>query len=377
LKPEPKARLQSLDVLRGATIAGMILVNNAGDWGKTFSPLLHAEWNGWTPTDLVFPFFLFVLGVAIPLSFASRIERSGGDLSPLYRQVVRRTIILFALGLVLNWFPFYDVDWSTARIPGVLQRIALVYLFASLAYLNLGKLGRAWLSVGLLLGYWLAMVLVPVAGFGAGDLGPDGNLAAWVDQNVLGTHVWRYAPGPADPEGLLSTLPAVVTALAGIFTGEWLRSQHSQSEKLIGLFVWGSLAAAAGGFFGYFFPVNKNLWTSSYVVLTAGLALVSLAVIYHFVDIQGRDSWAKPFVVFGANAITVYVLSGLAAKLLYKIRWSGADGATITLKTWLYDHFFTSWIPDYFASFAWAATHVIVWWALMSLLYRKKIFIKI
>ena len=374
---EPKARLQSLDVLRGATIAGMILVNNAGDWGKTFSPLLHAEWHGWTPTDLVFPFFLFVLGVAIPLAFASRIERSGGDLGPLYRQIVRRTVILAALGLVLNWFPFFDVDWPTARIPGVLQRIALVYLLASLAYLNLGKLARVWLSAGLLLGYWFAMELIPVPGFGAGDLGPDGNLAAWVDHHVLGAHVWRYAPGPADPEGILSTLPAVVTALAGIFTGEWLRSSRCQSEKLIGLFVWGSLAAAAGASFGLVFPVNKNLWTSSYVVLTAGLALVSLAVIYHFVDIQGRDSWAKPFYVFGTNSITAYVLSGLIAKVLYKIRWSGADGATITLKTWLYDHLFASWIADYYASFAWAALHVIVLWAIMSLLYRRKIFIKI
>lgn len=372
-----KNRLRSLDVLRGATIAGMILVNNPGDWSRTFSPLLHAEWNGWTPTDLIFPFFLFVLGVAIPFAFAARIERSGGDLGPTYRQIVRRTIILFTLGLVLNWFPFFDVDWATARIPGVLQRIALVYLFASLAYLNLGKLGRAWLSVGLLLGYWLAMILVPVPGFGAGDLGPDGNLAAWVDSQVLGPHVWRYAPGPGDPEGILSTLPAIVTALAGIFTGEWLRSPRSQSDKLIGLFVWGSIATGAGVFFGYFFPVNKNLWNSSYVVLTAGLALTLLAVIYYVVDIHGRDVWARPFVVFGTNAIAVFVSSSLAAKILYKIRWTGVDGATITLKTWLYDHFFAAWIPDNAASLAWATVHVIFWWAIMNLLYRKKIFIKI
>ena len=372
-----KNRLRSLDVLRGATIAGMILVNNPGDWSRTFSPLLHAEWNGWTPTDLIFPFFLFVLGVAIPFAFAARIERSGGDLGPTYRQIVRRTIILFTLGLVLNWFPFFDVAWATARIPGVLQRIALVYLFASLAYLNVGKLGRAWLSVGLLLGYWLAMILVPVPGFGAGDLGPDGNLAAWVDSQVLGPHVWRYAPGPGDPEGILSTLPAIVTALAGIFTGEWLRSPRSQSDKLIGLFVWGSIAAGAGGFFGYFFPVNKNLWTSSYVVLTSGLALILLAVIYYVVDIHGRDVWAGPFVVFGTNAIAVFVSSSLAAKILYKIRWTGVDGVTITLKTWFYDHFFASWIPDNAASLAWATLHVIFWWAIMNLLYQKKIFIKI
>ena len=268
---EPKARLRSLDVMRGATIAGMLLVNNAGDLGHTFAPLLHAEWNGWTPTDLVFPFFLFVLGVAIPLAFASRLEKSGGDLGPLYRQIVRRTIILFALGLFLTWFPFMGIDWSRVRIPGVLQRIALVYFFASLAYLHLNTRGRAWLTGGLLLGYWLAMTLVPVPGFGAGDLSPEGNLAGFVDRLILGAHVWRYAPGPADPEGILSTLPAIATALAGIFTGEWLRTKKSQSEKLIGLFVAGSVAAVAGAVFGWFFPINKNLWTSSYVVLTAGL----------------------------------------------------------------------------------------------------------
>lgn len=374
---EPKKRLKSLDVMRGATIAGMLLVNNAGDWAHTFAPLLHAEWNGWTPTDLVFPFFLFIVGVAIPLAFASRLEKSGGDLGPLYRQIVRRTLIIFALGLFLTWFPFMGIDWSRVRIPGVLQRIALVYFFASLAYLHLGTRGRAWLTGGLLGGYWLAMTLVPVPGFGAGDLSPEGNLAGLVDRLILGAHVWRYAPGPADPEGLLSTLPAVATALAGIFTGEWLRTQKSQNEKLIGLFVVGSVAAAAGAVFGWFFPINKNLWTSSYVVLTAGLALLTLAVIFYVVDLRGRDRWATPFLVFGTNSIVAYVLSGLLAKILLKIRWADAEGSTVSLNSWLYHRFFASWIPEYFASLAWAAVHVVAILGITWLLYRKKIFIKI
>ncbi|MCJ7753235.1 MAG: DUF5009 domain-containing protein [Thermoanaerobaculales bacterium] len=374
---EPKARLRSLDVMRGATIAGMLLVNNVGDWGHTFAPLLHAEWNGWTPTDLVFPFFLFVLGVAIPLAFASRLERSGGDLGPLYRQIARRTAIIFALGLILTWFPFMGIDWSRVRIPGVLQRIAVVYFFASLAYLHLSTRGRAWLTGGLLLGYWLVMTLVPVPGFGAGDLSPEGNLAGLVDRLILGAHVWRYAPGPADPEGILSTLPAVATALAGIFTGEWLRTKKSQSEKLIGLFVAGSVAAVAGSVFGWFVPVNKNLWTSSYVVLTAGLALLTLAVTLYFVDIRGRDRWAKPFLIFGTNSIVAYVLSGLIAKTLLKIRWTGAEGSTVSLNSWLYHHFFASWIPEYFASLVWASVHVVAILGITWLLYRKKIFIKI
>ena len=374
---EPRARLLSLDVMRGATIAGMLLVNNAGDWSRTFAPLLHAKWNGWTPTDLVFPFFLFMVGVAIPLAFAKRLEQSGGDLRPLYRQIVRRTVIIFALGLFLTWFPFMGIDWSRVRIPGVLQRIAVVYVFASLAYLHLSTRGRAWLAGGLLLGYWLAMTLVPVPGFGAGDLSPDGNLAGWVDRLILGPHVWRYAPGPADPEGILSTLPAVATALAGIFTGEWLRTRRNEDQKLIGLFVAGAIAAAAGAVFGWFFPVNKNLWTSSYVVLTAGLALLTLGVVYFFVDIRKRTTWATPFVVFGVNSIAAYVLSGLIAKVLLKIRWTGADGSSISLKSWLYGNFFASWMPEYFASLAWALVHVLVVLAVMWWLYRKKIFIKI
>jgi predicted acyltransferase len=355
----------------------MILVNNPGDWGRTFPPLLHAEWHGWTPTDLIFPFFLFVLGVAIPLAFAARMERSGGDRRPLYRQIAQRTAILLGLGLALAWFPFYDVNWATARFPGVLQRIAVVYLLASLAFLRLDVVKRVWLSVGLLLGYWIAMELFPVPGSGAGDLSPDGNLAAWLDSQVFGRHVWRGSPGPGDPEGLLSTFPATVTALAGVFTGEWLRSARDRSDQLIGLFVWGSIAAAAGCAWGWVFPVNKNLWTSSYVVLTAGLALVTLAVIFYFVDVRGKTSWAEPFVVFGTNAITVFVLSGLVAKLLYKIRWTGADGVTVTLKKWLYTHLFSSWIPDYFASLAWAGATIVIWWALMRALHKRKIYIKI
>ena len=199
MKPGGKGRLRSLDVFRGATIAAMILVNNPGDWGKTFAPFLHAEWHGCTPTDLIFPFFLFIVGVAISLSFASRLEKLEGDRRPLYRQIIRRTVILFALGLFLAWAPFYGLNWETARIFGVLQRIAVVYFFASLAYLHLNARGLWILSFSLLLGYWAAMKLIPVPGFGVGDLSPAGNLAGWVDGFILGKHVWFYAPGPADP----------------------------------------------------------------------------------------------------------------------------------------------------------------------------------
>ena len=376
--PQPGTeRLRSLDVFRGLTIALMILVNNAGDWEKTYWPLLHAEWHGWTPTDLVFPFFLFAVGVAIPYAFAGRLTRSGGDRRPLYRQIVRRTLLLFALGLFLNWFPFYTVDWPAARVPGILQRIAIVYFVAALAWLHLGPRARALLLLALLAGYWLAMVLMPVPGYGAGDLGPDGNLAAFVDHAILGTHTWRKAPGPGDPEGILSTVPAIATALTGLFAGDWLRSSRPSREKLKGLLLWGGAATVAGLALAPWFPINKNLWTSTYVIFTAGMALLLQAAAYYAVDIKHRERWARPFTVFGTNAIFAFFGSTLMAKILYLIRWTTAEGETVSLQAWLYRRLFDSWLPDYVASLAWALMFVAIWWGLTAILYRRRIFLKI
>jgi predicted acyltransferase len=374
---QPTERLGSLDVFRGATIAAMILVNNAGDWGKTYRPLLHAEWHGWTPTDLIFPFFLFAVGIAIPYAFAGRLARSHGGRGPLHRQILRRTVVLFALGLVLSWFPFYTLDWSIARIPGVLQRIALVYLVTALAWLHLGPRAREVLAVVLLAGYWLAMTVVPVPGHGAGDLSPDGNLAAWVDQSVLGQHTWRKAPGPGDPEGLLSTLPAIASALAGLFAGDWLRSARTQGEKLGGLLVAGALATAAGLALAPWFPINKNLWTSTYVVFTTGLALLLLAAIYVLVDMKQWHGWSRPFAIFGTNAIVAFFGSTLLAKIALLIKWTEPNGETASLQSWLYRHSFGAWLPDYVASLAWALTYVLIWLGLMAVLYRRRIFIRI
>jgi predicted acyltransferase len=370
-------RLNSLDVFRGATIALMILVNNAGDWDKTYSPLLHAEWHGWTPTDLVFPFFLFAVGVAIPFAFAGRLARSGGDRGPLHRQIVRRTVLLCALGLFLNWFPFYTVDWSTARIPGILQRIAVVYCVAALAWLHLGKRSRAALAVTLLAAYWLAMVLVPVPGHGAGDLSPQGNLEGWIDHLVFGRHTWRFSPGPGDPEGLLSTVPAIASALAGLFAGDWLRAERTQREKLRGLLLWGCLATAAGLVLGRWFPLNKSLWTSTYVLFTSGLALLLLAAAYLLVDVKHHDAWARPFTLFGTNAIAAFFGSTLMAKTANLIRWRTPGGDFISLQAWLYRHLFASWLPDYVASLAWALLFVAVWWGVMAILYRRRIFLRV
>jgi len=377
----PGDRLLSLDVFRGATIAAMILVNNAGDWGQTFAPLLHAPWHGWTVTDLIFPFFLFILGVAIPYALSSRLERAGGRRRALHGKILRRALILLALGLFLSFFRLGPIPWERVRIPGVLQRIAVVYPLAALAWLYLSPRRRLALGVGILLAYWLAMVWIPVPGGGAGDLGVDGNLAAWVDARVLGAHTWVYAPGPGDPEGILSTFPALVSALAGLFVGDWLRSSRGHHEKLVGLFFWGNLLLAAGLLLHPLFPINKNLWTSTYVLFTAGFAAVLLAIVYTLVDLRDPGAkapgWTLPFRVFGANSIAAFFGSSFVAKLLYLIDWTGPEGTTVTLQTWLYDRCVEPLLPPPVASLAWAAGYLLLWLALMGLLYRRRIFIKV
>ena len=370
-------RLRSLDVFRGATIALMILVNNAGDWGKTFAPLLHARWHGWTPTDLVFPFFLFILGAAIPFALGGNRVAPGGDRRAVHRKILRRAALLFALGLLLIWFPYYTVVWGRARIPGVLQRIALVYLAAAFAYLHLRARGRAVLALTLLAGYWAAMKLVPVPGFGAGDLSPAGNLAFWIDHQLLGQHVWRYSPGPGDPEGILSTLPAIVTGLAGVLTGELLRSARAPRRKLALMLAWGASGAVLALALAPLFPINKNLWSPTYVIFTAGAALLALAAAYALIDLAAVTRWARPFEVFGTNAIAAYVGSGVLARLLGVVHVPDAAGGTVTLQRWLFAHLYAATLPDYVASLAWALTHVAFWWLVCAALDRRRIYLKV
>lgn len=377
ISPTRSPRLRSLDVFRGATIALMILVNNAGDWGKTWAPLLHAKWHGWTPTDLVFPFFLFIVGAAIPFALGGRLATAGTDSGALHRKILRRAALLFLLGLALIWFPYVTVAWERARIPGVLQRIAVVYLAAALAYLHLRPRGRAVLGGTLLAGYWAAMTLVPVPGFGAGDLSPQGNLAFWVDHQVLGSHVWRYSPGPGDPEGILSTLPAIVSALAGLFVGDLMRTAAPSRAKLVRLLGWGAALTAAGLALDSAFPINKNLWSPTYVLFTTGAALLCLAATFWLLDVKGITAWSRPFAIFGTNAIAAYVGSGVLAKLLLAVKWSDGAGGTVSLQKWLYVNLYDAPLPDYVASFAWALTHVLIWLAVLTWMDRKKIYLKV
>ena len=368
-----KGRLVSLDAFRGMTIAGMILVNNPGSWAHVYPPLLHAEWHGWTPTDLIFPFFLFIMGVALPISYDRRLERGLGR-GALARHGVRRSAVLFGLGVFMAAYPSFS-GWDTLRIMGVLQRIGLVYLLASLLYLWLPRRALPWIGLSLLLGYWALMTLVPVPGYGAGDLSPEGNLGAFLDRLILGQeHLWR--DDPWDPEGLLSSLPAVVTALLGIAVGRWLlRSGGRDGETLRGLLLGGILLTVVGWAWGLVFPINKNLWTSSYVVFTGGLATLLLGAWYWLVEMKGYRRWATPFVVYGMNAIAVFVLSGLVTKTLVLVRVGGEEG--ISAYGWLHANLFASWLSPENASLGFALGYVLLWLAAMWLLHRREIFIKI
>lgn len=363
-------RLVSLDAFRGLTIAGMILVNNPGSWSHVYGPLAHAAWHGWTPTDLIFPYFLFIVGVAVPFSFRRRLAE-GARRRDLFVHVVRRALIIVGLGVLMRVVP--DFDWAGMRWPGVLQRIGVVYLAAAGLYLAVGSRGRWGWTAGLLLGYWAALVLVPVPGYGAGDLSPEGNLAAWVDRALMGGHLYQ---GTWDPEGILSSFPAVGTSLLGIFTGEWLLSGRSRPELARGMAVAGALATAVGLAWGLVFPINKNLWTSSYVVFTAGTALLLLAVFYWTVDMKGRRGpWLTPLLVYGTNAIAVFVLSGFMTKALVRLHVGGAEGPSAY--TWAYQSLFRSWAGDLNGSLAFAVAYVLLWLALMWPLYARRIFIKI
>jgi predicted acyltransferase len=364
-------RVASLDVLRGITIAGMILVNNPGTWDAIYSPLEHSKWDGLTPTDLVFPFFLFIVGVSITLALARRAE-AGGSKRDLYVKIVRRTLIIIALGLVLTAFPYNDP--AAFRIPGVLQRIAVCYFFAAVIFLNTRWRAQVAIAAALLLLYWAAMKLIPVPGFGAGDLSMEGNLAAYVDRGVFGRHTWKPM---YDPEGLLSTFPAVATTLCGVLAGQLLRSRRAPPEKVAAMFVAGAACMIVGWAWGFWFPVNKALWTSSYVVLTAGMALQLLAMCYWLVDIEGHKRWTKPFLAFGTNALAVYFLSEFVVLVASLVRFTRADGRRTDALGLIYEKLFASWASPVNASLMYAVCTVLVWLGVMSILYRKRVFIRV
>ena len=357
-------RVRSLDVFRGLTMAAMVIVNNPGDWNTVYWPLLHAEWHGWTPTDLIFPFFLFILGAAIP--FGAR----GG---PPWRRVWRRAAMIVGLGWLVAAFPFFRL--ATLRVPGVLFRIGLCY-FAAATFMRLAGPGTlrqrrtAVVTIAiLLLGYWALMTLVPVPGGVAGDLTPAGNLGAWLDRTVFAGHLWR---SDWDPEGLLSTLPAVATTLLGVVAGLAVRDSTSPRSLVRGLATWGLAGVVAGLAWSVRFPINKSLWTSSYVLFTGGVAAAALAACMAWVDMSPSTRtrrWSEPLVALGRNALLLFVVSGLLAKSL--IHLPGPDPAQ-SLGAWLYGTAFVPFAPPKMASLSFAAAHLAVLWAGLWWLHRRR-----
>jgi predicted acyltransferase len=366
-------RIVSLDIFRGITIAAMILVNSPGATRHGYALLNHARWNGWRPADLIFPAFLFIAGVAIPLSIGRQAEL-GTPHKELRRRILTRTRIIFGLGLLLNALPYFD--WDVLRIPGVLQRIALCYGAAALLAVYTSIRVQALVAVGLLLGYWALLTLVPVPGYGAGVLEPGADLGAYIDRALMGTHLGH---SDWDPEGLLSTLPAIATTLIGVLTGHWLRAAPSLRRCLGGLVAGGITAIVIGLFWGRWFPINKSLWTSSYAILTAGTALLGFAACYWITDLRGQRRWALPFVIYGTNPILAYGLSSLMTKVLALIHVrAGAAGASIPLNLYLYHRIFAPLASSAAAaSLLYAVTYTLLWLGVMALLYRRGVFVKI
>lgn len=393
-----KQRLVALDVLRGITIAGMIVVNDPGSWSHVYPPLRHAEWHGLTPTDLVFPFFLYVVGVSIALSFAKRRERQQANFV-MIGKICWRSAVLFALGLLLSLIPRFDL--TNLRLPGVLQRIAVVYLVCSLLYLGTSWRVQAWLCAAALVAYWALMTLVPipidkvvreslesgtvpsqsgpisVPGIRqtsdatiAPNLLPGVNLAAWVDRKYIPGRLWQKS---WDPEGLLSTIPAIATGITGLLIGALLLSGQSIERKVVWLMVSGFLAFSVGGIWNWAFPLNKNLWSSSFVLYTSALAMMTLGTLIWWIDALAMDGWTYPFKVFGSNAIAAYVFHGLLAKLL---------AVPLGEAEWRIAPAFMAWgqgwgLPPEFVSLLYALCFTLVVYAIVWGMYRQRLFLRI
>jgi len=445
--PNPGSdRLISLDVFRGMTIAAMILVNNPGT-SPVYWPLEHAEWNGLTPTDWIFPFFLFIVGVAIPISLGRNPTRREGAADRPYRRIITRAISIFLLGLAISVLPFFQFaatdapDWlkmliwltfaaalfflllrnfkvagilagsavvgivvmvlagytvvpynfGTMRVFGVLQRIAICYLVASLIFLHTNWKQQLGIAIGLLVVYWFLMINVSVPGCEVTTMNDKAcNLAAYLDRVILGeNHIWRFGK-VYDPEGILSTLTAIATTLSGVLTGVWLARKREDEEGsegfsvvsrhlslVSGMFFFGTVLVALGWMWNSYFPLNKSLWTSSYVVVTTGLALLTFACCYWLIDIKGYKKWAWPFVVFGVNALALFVFSGMFARMMAAYRVSTFENKPVSVQKWLIDNIYLILLQPINASLAYAICFILFWLFLMWLLYRKGIYMKV
>ena len=353
-------------------MALMVLVNTPGDGEHVYEPLRHAEWNGWTPTDVVFPSFMWIVGVALTLSLSRRIA-AGGSRAQLLAQAFRRALILYALGLLVYAFPNFNL--STQRLLGVLQRIAICYLIAVAIYLYTGVRGQIVWIFSLLAGYWLLMALVPVPGYGAGRLDVEGNLAHYIDRIVLGAH--NYASTKTwDPEGLVSTLPAIATVLFGIMAGHILRLEHTLAKRTVWLVAVGGVLIVAGLICNTWLPINKKLWTSSFALFMAGLDFVIFAIMVWWVDVRGHARFVKPLVIMGMNAITVYLVSELLEELLNAVHFS-SGGHTVTVRDWLFDTLFAPLASPLNASLLYAIAYTLLMYVIAYVMYRRRWFVRV
>jgi predicted acyltransferase len=364
-------RYLALDVLRGMTVAMMILVNTPGSWSYVYAPLRHAKWHGCTPTDLVFPFFLFVVGVSMFFSF-SKYNNSLNNETLL--KIGKRTLLIFTIGLFLNSFPQWSADFSKLRILGVLQRIAIAYGVAAVIVLALQKKYLPYLGGAILLCYWFLLYILG----GNDPYSLEGNAAGAIDKAILGeNHIYKGFGIPFDPEGLFSTIPAIVTVIIGYLVGSLIKVTEKQDVPK-GLIFYGISGVASGGLWGIVFPLNKPLWTSSYVLYTAGWAILLLALLVWLIDLKGYSKWSSLFVVFGVNPLFIFALSGLWGRILGRlIQVPGPDGNFVGGSVWLYNQIFVPIAGNLNGSLLYALTHIFFFWLIGYVLYKKKIFIKV
>jgi predicted acyltransferase len=355
-------RLISLDVFRGLTIAAMILVNFPGSWDAMYWPLEHADWVGLTPTDFIFPFFIFIVGISVTLSFSKQLQK-GITRKQVLKKSLLRAVKIFGVGLALRLLP--TLDFSRFELPGVLQRIALIFLACAFLFLYTEWRTQLFVGAGILFGYWLVLMYIPVPGFGPGVLEPGKNLANWLDGIIIPSNLLNKKG--YDSEGILSTFPAIVTGISGLLAGKMLQQRKDKSQIVKHLVVTGILLAVAGYGIGSFFPIIKKIWTSSFMLVTSGWAFLVFALIYWLIEIKGIKAGTKLWIIFGSNAIAIYVLADVFETLFLK---TGVhDLAMLTMQNM--DIFIKT------ASLIWAIFSVLVCYATGYLMYRKKVFIKL
>jgi len=372
-------RLLCLDVYRGLMVAGMVLVDNPGSDEKAYWPIMHAKWNGWTPADFIFPSFLFLVGISIVFSFASRLER-GESRTHILWHAIRRCVILIAIGLLVNASPIIGLDLHTWRFEGVTQRIGLCYLVAAILELWSGRRGQLAALAGCLIGYWALLRFVPVPG--AGLPGRDipfmdqvQNLPAWLDRKLFMGHLYD---GTRDPEGIIHTIPAIGTTLIGVLTGHWLKSKKDAGKLIAGMVVAGILGMLGGELWNRWFPINKNLWTSSFVLFSGGFALLFLSLLYWITEVKRwRGNWTMPILVFGMNAIAGFVADSLIYGPGYTFMAKGPGGAKMNWHEAAQAYLESAGLSTANASLVYSLGAIGICWILLWFLWRKRIFLKV